>query len=274
MSSLTFSLLQADLFWENKASNREMFQNRINALKGKTEIVVLPEMFTTGFSMNTALAESMDGETIQWMKLLSKQNNIILTGSLIIKENSNFYNRLVWMLPTGEFGLYDKRHLFAYSEENKYYQRGHKRLITSVKGWKIKVQVCYDLRFPVWSRQTPPVGSTGKEGELAFDSSPEYDILLYVANWPEQRSHAWKTLLSARAIENQCYVIGVNRVGMDGNNNRYSGDSMVIDPNGEVLYYKTKDEDSFTITLDKEILDSIRKKYPFLQDGDRFIIHP
>lgn len=274
MSSITFSLLQTDLFWENKSSNREMLGNRIASLKGKTEIVVMPEMFTTGFTMNTDLAESMNGETIQWMKLLSKENNIILTGSLIIKENSNHYNRLIWMLPNGEFGIYDKRHLFAYSEENKFYQRGHKRLITSVKGWKINVQICYDLRFPVWSRQPPSTVDTIKEGIPEVSATPEYDILLYVANWPEQRIHAWKTLLTARAIENQCYVIGVNRVGEDGNKNKYCGDSMVVDPLGEVLYFKSKEEDCHTITLDKEILDSVRKKYPFLQDGDRFIIHP
>src|SRR6476646_8851347 len=174
----------------------------------------------------------MDGNTIHWMKKISVQKKIILTGSVIIKDGDNFFNRLVWMLPNGQYGYYDKRHLFAYGEEDKHYASGSERLIASVNGWKINLMVCYDLRFPVWSRQ-----SSSENGE------PEYDVLIYVANWPERRSKAWKTLLQARAIENQCYVIGVNRVGEDGSGIHYSGDSMIIDPMGEILYQKTNAED-------------------------------
>lgn len=279
MSSLTFSLIQSNLAWEDKKTNLSMFSDKIEGIEGKTEVVVLPEMFSTGFSMEAGiLAEAMDGETINWMKNLSRKKNIILTGSLIIKENDQYFNRLVWMLPNGEFGVYDKRHLFAYSGEDNQFTAGCKRLITAVKGWKIKVQVCYDLRFPVWSRQTPiqaPVVNNEEATPIQRGNhSPEYDVLLYVANWPRARSHAWKTLLTARAIENQCYVIGVNRVGEDGNNISYSGDSMVIDPLGEILYQMESREDIHTVTLEKSHLEEIRKKFPFLRDADKFIIYP
>ncbi|WP_262915541.1 nitrilase-related carbon-nitrogen hydrolase [Niabella ginsengisoli] len=168
------------------------------------------------------------------------------------------------MLPNGQYGVYNKRHLFAYAGENEFYAAGEKRLIASVKDWKINLQVCYDLRFPVWARQGPQIPGENWHGL--------YDVLIYVANWPERRSHAWKTLLQARAIENQCYVIGVNRVGNDGNGIYYSGDSMVIDPLGEVLYHKKDEEDIFTITLDKKYLSAVREKFPFWKDGDEFKI--
>ena len=172
------------------------------------------------------------------------------------------------MLPNGQHGVYDKRHLFGYADEDKHYTAGTKRLIASVNGWKINLQVCYDLRFPVWARQTPP------SGEVEVGSAPEFDVLIYVANWPERRVHAWKTLLTARAIENQCYVIGVNRTGDDGNGVYHSGSSMVIDAMGEVLYEKEHEEDIHTITLSKEKLEEIRHKLPFLKDGDAFSILP
>lgn len=262
MSTLTVSTIQTNLHWENKAANLQMLEEKINSLYGKTELVVLPEMFSTGFSMRPeALAETMEGETLQWMKRLSAANRIILTGSVIIEEEKKYYNRLIWMMPNGKYGFYDKRHLFGYAGEDKHYHPGDKRLITSVKGWKINVQVCYDLRFPVWARQSP------KKGEA---DSYEYDVLLYVANWPERRSHAWKTLLCARAIENQCYVIGVNRTGMDGNEIYHSGNSLVIDPLGEVLYHMADEEDIFTITLEKEKLEDIRSRFPFIKDADEF----
>lgn len=265
MSTLTISTIQANLKWEDKDANLKMLEEQINELYQKTEIVVLPEMFSTGFSMKAAaLAEPMSGPTVEWMKRISAQNRIILTGSLIIEENEHYYNRLIWMMPNGEFGYYDKRHLFAYGEEDKHYAAGNKRLITSVKGWKLNMQVCYDLRFPVWARQSPL-----KDNNSAY----EYDVLIYVANWPERRSHAWKTLLCARAIENQCYVIGVNRVGKDGNDIYHSGNSLVIDPLGEVLYHMADEEDVFTITLQKERLEEVRSKFPFLRDGDGFVIN-
>lgn len=262
MSTLTVSTIQTNLHWENKSANLQMLEEKIIGLYRNTELVVLPEMFSTGFSMKPELlAETMEGETMAWMKRVSAANRVILTGSLIIEEEKKYYNRLIWMMPNGEFGYYDKRHLFGFAGEDKHYQAGNKRLITSVKGWKINVQVCYDLRFPVWARQ--PVK---KDIEYPY----EYDVLLYVANWPERRSHAWKTLLCARAIENQCYVIGVNRVGMDGNEIYHSGNSLVIDPLGEVLYHMADEEDIFTIMLEKEKLDDVRSRFPFLKDADEF----
>ena len=262
MATLTISTIQTDLHWENKEANLLMLGEKINSLYQKTEIIVLPEMFSTGFTMKAELfAETMDGLTVQWMKKLSSENRVILTGSLIIEENKKYFNRLIWIMPNGEYGYYDKRHLFAYGEEDKYYTAGNKRLITSVKGWKLNMQVCYDLRFPVWARQSP----SKEEGSIY-----EYDVLVYVANWPERRSHAWKTLLCARAIENQCYVVGVNRVGTDGNDIYHSGNSLVIDPLGEVLYHMADDEDIFTVTLEKERLNEVRTKFPFLKDADDF----
>jgi predicted amidohydrolase len=261
MSTLTITTIQSNLFWEDKTANLQMLQQKIDSIQEKTEIVVLPEMFSTGFSMRAQeLAETMDGETMEWMKMISNKNGIVLTGSVMIEEAGKYYNRLIWMLPNGQYGYYDKRHLFAYGEEDQHYSAGNKRLIASVKGWKINLQVCYDLRFPVWARQQPQ------------DGTAEYDVLIYVANWPERRSHAWKTLLCARAIENQCYVIGVNRVGDDAKNIHYSGNTLVIDPLGQVLYHMADEEDINTITLSKEKLEEVRTKFPFLNDADDFTI--
>lgn len=264
MSSLTLTLIQTELSWEDKASNLAMLEKKILSIPEKTEVVVLPEMFTTGFSMNAAaFAEAMDGPTIQWMKKIAATKGIILTGSLIVKEHDCFYNRLIWMLPTGEYGTYDKRHLFGFAGEDKHYTAGNKRLVASVKGWKINLQICYDLRFPVWARQT----IHKNDGSI---SQPEYDLIIYVANWPERRCHAWKTLLNARAIENQCYVVGVNRVGNDGGEIYHSGDSQIINPMGEVLFHRAHDECIHTITLQKETLDETRTRFPFWKDADRF----
>ena len=275
MGTLTITIIQTDLVWEDKTANLDMLEKKITAIEEKTEIVILPEMFNTGFSMKPErLAEKMDGETIEWMKRISRENGIILTGSLMIRVDSEqgtgesrYFNRLIWALPNGQLGFYDKRHLFAYGDEDKHYTGGTKRLISSVKGWRINLQVCYDLRFPVWARQ-------GLQKDQEKGGRPEYDLLVYVANWPERRSHAWKTLLCARAIENQCYVIGVNRVGNDGNNIYHSGNSLIIDPMGVVLYHMVDQEDVFTISLEKEKLDEIRTRFPFLQDGDDFTIFP
>ncbi|MBS1917984.1 MAG: amidohydrolase [Bacteroidetes bacterium] len=261
MSTLTVTLIQTNLYWEDKSANLEMLEKKINSISEKTEIVILPEMFSTGFSMQPEkLAETMDGPTIEWMKKIASAKKIILTGSVIIEENGNYFNRLIWMLPNGQSGFYNKRHRFAYAGENEKYTAGEKRLIASVKGWKINLQVCYDLRFPVWSRQQQT------------ETGLEYDAIIYVANWPERRSNAWRTLLQARAIENQCFVIGVNRVGNDGNEIYHSGDSMVVDPSGEILYHKKHDEDIFTTTLHKEKLDVVRSKFPFWKDADPFFI--
>jgi len=263
MSTLTISIIQTALHWEDKKKNLQMLEEKINSITERTEVIVLPEMFTTGFSMKPeTLSETMEGESVEWMKKISAQKRAIVTGSLIIKEGDNYFNRLIWMQPDGKFGYYDKRHLFAYAKEDQHYTPGNKRLIASVKGWKINLQVCYDLRFPVWARHN----FAATEGET------EYDLLIYVANWPERRNHAWKTLLQARAIENQSFVIGVNRVGKDGNDIYHSGDSMIVNAMGEVLYHKAHDEDIHTITLQKNELDEIRTKLPFWRDGDKFIV--
>lgn len=283
MSHLTFTLIQTNLYWEDKAANLQMLEEKINAIQHPTQIVVLPEMFNTGFSMKPEeLAEPMNGPTVEWMKKIAAEKRVVVTGSLMISQAASggqtlevnesgqtgeagptqYFNRLIWMLPNGQHGLYDKRHLFAYADEDKHYTAGSKRLIASVNGWKINLQVCYDLRFPVWARQQ------------STDGEPEFDVLIYVANWPERRVHAWKTLLTARAIENQCFVIGVNRTGEDGNGVYHSGSSMVIDAMGEVLYEKEHEEDIHTITLSKEKLEEIRHKLPFLKDGDAFSILP
>lgn len=241
-----------------------MLEKKIMNSQGKKQVVILPEMFSTGFSMKPSqLAEEMDGETVRWMKKIAAQEKIILTGSVIIKEDNEYFNRMIWMLPNGQYGYYNKRHLFAFAGEDQHYTGGTQRFIASVNGWKINLQVCYDLRFPVWARQ-----------QFDEEKNFEYDALIYVANWPERRSTAWKTLLQARAIENQCYVIGVNRVGADGNDISHSGDSMVVDPLGEILYHKKDEEDVFTITLKKEDLETVREKFQFWQDADEFSIIP
>jgi omega-amidase len=259
MAELLVSLVQTDLVWEDKEANLRHLQAQLHSLRGKTHVVVLPELFSTGFSMQTTkLAEPMEGPTVQWMRTLARELQLIITGSLMIEEGGNYYNRLLWVLPNGTIGQYDKRHLFAYAGEDRYYQQGAKRLIASVNGFKVNLQICYDLRFPVWARQQ------SQEGQ------PEYDLLLYVANWPERRRLAWMQLLQARAIENQCYVIGVNRVGEDGNQIYHSGDSMVIDPLGEILFTQKDKACIHTVTLRKEQLQQTRNQFPFLRDADGF----
>ncbi|MBA2248777.1 MAG: amidohydrolase [Chitinophagaceae bacterium] len=269
MLSLTITLIQPDLRWEDKKSNFELLSKKIEGIREKTEVVILPEMFSTGFSMQPEkFAEKMDGDSIEWMKKMAASKKIILTGSLIIEENGKYFNRLIWMLPDGNYGYYNKRHLFAFGKEDQYYSAGKKRLIASAKGWKINLQVCYDLRFPLWARQSQDISKTDETA-----TQLEYDLLIYVANWPAKRNTAWKSLLQARAIENQCYVVGVNRVGEDGNKIYHSGDSMIIDPLGEILYHKENAEDVFTYTLQKQLLDDVREKFPFWKDADPFQIY-
>lgn len=261
MKDLTVTLIQTQLHWENKAANLAMLDAKIDAIPVRTEVIILPEMFSTGFSMEPEkLAETMEGETLQWMKRKSREKHVIIAGSVIIEEGGQYYNRLIWMQPNGVFGKYDKRHLFAYAGEHQHYTAGDQRLIAQVKGWKVCLAVCYDLRFPVWARNQ------------VINDQAAYDLYINVANWPERRNTAWRTLLQARAIENQSYVIGVNRVGEDGNKIYYSGDSSIIDALGEIIYHKAHDEDIFTYTLKKEPLEQIRSKIPFLKDADRFMI--
>ncbi|MBN9385688.1 MAG: nitrilase family protein [Chitinophagaceae bacterium] len=282
MPALSITLIQPDLRWEDKAANLRLFETLIGGIGENTHLVVLPEMFSTGFSMRPeVLAERMDGPTIAWMRQMAASKKVILTGSLIIEEKGQYFNRLIWMLPNGQYGTYDKRHRFAYAGEHEHYTAGHKRLIASVNGWRVNLLVCYDLRFPVWSRQQlqeplrpPAAGQTVPHGTPGSILEPEFDLLVYVANWPERRSHAWKTLLQARAIENQAYVAGVNRVGNDGNNIYHSGDSMIVDPLGEILYHAADKESIFTVTLQREKLEEVRTRFPFWKDADQFTIEP
>ena len=294
MSTLTVTAIQPDLVWEDKTANLRLLEQRIDGIDAHTELVILPEMFSTGFSMRPEkFAERMDGPTVGWMRSVAARKKIILTGSIIIEEDGNYFNRLIWMLPNGQYGYYDKRHRFAYAGENDHYTAGHKRLVASVKGWKVLLLVCYDLRFPVWSRQKPAPPPSVRESQSSADTADtgdvadtadaaataagpalEYDLLIYVANWPERRSHAWKTLLQARAIENQAYVAGVNRVGADGNQIAHSGDSMIIDPLGETLYHAAPKEEVFTLVLNKERLETTRQRFPFWKDADHFHIEP
>jgi omega-amidase len=254
---LNITLIQPDIVWEDKAANLLQYENYIGNIADKREVVVLPEMFSTGFSMAPErLAEDMHGPSVQWMKHIAHKYRCILTGSLIIEEDGKYYNRLLWVQPDGNLGYYDKRHLFGYGDEDKHYSAGNKRLMVSVKGWRICPLICYDLRFPAWARN---------QGE-------EYDVLLYVANWPERRNLAWKTLLQARAIENMSYVVGLNRVGTDGKDIFYSGDSSVFSPLGELLWQHSKTPVVHTITLEKEPLQHVRSHFPFLKDADKFVL--
>lgn len=254
---LKFTLIQPDIVWEDKEANLQQYEEYIAAVQEPMEVVVLPEMFSTGFSMAPEqLAEPMEGPSVQWMKDTARKYRCILTGSLIIEEDGNYYNRMLWVQPDGKTGHYDKRHLFGYAKENEHYTGGSKRLIVSVKGFKICLQVCYDLRFPVWARNV----------------DEEYDVLLYVANWPERRSMPWKTLLQARAIENMSYVIGVNRVGEDGNGIAHSGDSSIFGPLGEQIWQHSNTPVCHTVSIEKEKIGKAREQFSFLKDADKFVI--
>jgi omega-amidase len=264
MQDLTVTLLQSDLHWEDRPANLGMFDRQIRSLSEPTEVILLPEMFTTGFSMRPELlAEGMDGEGVAWMRRIAAERRVIVSGSMIIREDGLFRNRLIWMLPDGQMGHYDKRHCFGLAGETDHYHPGRRRLIAAVKGWRVNLCVCYDLRFPVWSRQSVVPGA----------ERPEYDLLVYVANWPEARIHAWRSLLVARAIENQCYVAGVNRVGKDGNGIDHEGHSMVVDPLGEVLQEEVGREAVLRQRLDRGHLESVRTRMPFWRDGDAFTLH-
>lgn len=258
--SLTVSLIQSSLHWENPEANLKMFDQKIDRVANESELVVLPEMFSTGFSMNAEkLAEKMDGPTVGWMKQKASKKNIVLTGSVIIEEDGHYYNRLLWILPNKEIAYYDKRHLFSYADEQKFYTPGKKRLVAQINGWKIGLFICYDLRFPVWLRQPA-------------EPEKRFDLLICIANWPASRALAWNTLLQARAIENQCFVAGVNRTGRDGNRISYDGDSCFIDPEGVIIKKKHQEEALIIRTLQKNKIRETRNRYPFLGDADKFII--
>lgn len=261
MENLSLTLIQSALHWENAVANLAMFEEKIWQIKEATDLIVLPEMFTTGFTMNASLAEPMNLTTFKWMKQQAAQTGAVITGSYIVKEKEQYFNRLIWMRPDGTFEVYDKRHLFRMAEEHQTYSAGTNKIFPTLKGWRICPLICYDLRFPVWSRNTT------KGQALA------YDCLMYVANWPQARSHAWNTLLQARAIENLSYVIGVNRVGADGKNIAYSGNSAVISPKGEVLFHQADHECIQTIILDAAELMAFRQKFPAFLDADGFEVH-
>lgn len=255
METIKITVFQAYLFWENAEKNLQNLGLRLSSLKGKTDLIILPEMFNTGFTMNVEkCAERMDGMTMRWMYNTAKSFECVVAGTLIIEEEGRYYNRFVWMSPDGSYVHYDKRHLFGMANENSVFTAGESRVIVELKGWRICPMVCYDLRFPVWSR----------------NQENGYDLLVYTASWPDKRSAHWRALIPARAIENQAFVIGVNRVGHDGNEVYYSGGSMCISPLGDVVYYKPEDEDLYTFTLNPKDLESARQQFPFLQDADKF----
>ncbi|RYC67514.1 amidohydrolase [Spirosoma sordidisoli] len=261
------TLLQPDLYWQNPVANRAMLEERIMTLPEPTDLIVLPEMFTTGFTMDAAaVAEPMNLTTFRWLKQMATQTGAVVTGSYVVREGSAFYNRLVWMQPDGQFDTYDKRHLFRMAGEDGIYTAGNRRLVKTWKGWRICPLICYDLRFPVWSRNTPAPSPTSNPA--AFD----YDLLLYVANWPAARRHAWNTLLQARAIENLSYVVGVNRVGTDGNGHPYTGDSAIIDPRGDVLFRQSDTEGLHQQTISLDELREFRERFPAHLDADFFEI--
>ena len=258
---LKITIIQSQLHWEDRDKNLEMFDKLISGLKGKTDLIVLPEMFSTGFTMNTnKLAENTPGKTLEWMQQKAVETNAAITGSIIAEEDGKYFNRLLWVNPDGSWHKYDKRHLFTMVGEDQYFTAGTERLVVEYKGWKILPLVCYDLRFPVWARNRKQA-----------DGHPEFDMMIYVANWPEARKQPWKKLLVARAIENQAFVIAVNRVGKDMKEIIYSGDSAIIDPYGEYITQgKPGEEQLLHTTISYQTLSDFRKKFPVLDDGDEF----
>jgi predicted amidohydrolase len=254
---LKIVLIQSDLVWENPEENRKQFAEKIKQIKQSVDVIVLPEMFSSGFTMNpNQVAETMNGETILWMKEVAKRSDSAICGSLVISENNNYHNRFVFVTPKGDLQHYDKRHTFTLAGEHKVYMAGSKRLMVHYKGWKIFPLICYDLRFPVWARNTD-----------------DYDVIMYVANWPKPRVDAWDALLKARAIENMSYCVGVNRVGFDANGYEYVGHSAVYNGLGECITdFEPSKEQTKCVTLDKNHLQTIRQKLKFLDDRDAFTL--
>lgn len=255
---LNIGYIQTNLHWENTDANLAMFEEKIWQLEGPADVIVLPEMFTTGFSMNArSLAEPMNSKTFRWMKLIAAQKECLMIGSYIIKEGDSFRNRCFLVFPDGSYEYYDKRHLFSLAGEDTSYTAGNERLIVEWKGWRIFPIICYDLRFPVWSRSV----------------FYEYDLMVCIANWPSPRVNAWDILLQARAIENQCYVTGVNRIGTDGYQADYSGHSAVIDYLGNYIESPTKDDVVKMAAIERKPMTDFRRKYNFQKEADRFSIH-
>lgn len=254
-TDLKVSIIQANLQWEDSAANRISLAARIDTISEDSDLIVLPEMFTTGFTMNaSALAEQHEGATLEWMQQIAKNRNAAITGSIIVTHNSNFYNRLYFVFPDGSYDYYDKKHTFTLAGEHKIYTAGTRKLLVNYKGWKICPLICYDLRFPVWARNIE-----------------NYDLLVYVANWPKKRIRAWDVLLKARAIENMSYCVGVNRIGVDANGHEYVGHSAVYDLLGELVSSKDNENEFVsTVNLSRDFVETTRKQLQFLEDRDTF----
>ena len=254
---LRITLAQTDLIWEDPAKNSLDYGKKIAQLAGQSDLVILPETFTTGFSMRAYdLAEPMDGPTVNWLLNLSQTSGIAIAGSLIIKDNGLYYNRFVFVTPAGEISFYDKRHLFSIGGESISFTAGDQRVIVNFLGWRVALYICYDIRFPVWCRNLN-----------------DTDLMIFTANWPSSRKEVWKILLKARAIENQVYVAGVNRVGTDGNNIVYIGESQIVNPRGEMMaeiHQPACDWLSYEISMRE--LNEFRMKFPVTDDADRFSI--
>ena len=253
MQDLKVTLIQSNPAWEDIEANLTQFDNMINSIDQNSHLIILPEMFSTGFSMNAAaLAQDINGSAVQWIQKKSKDINADIVGSLIFNDDGKFFNRLIWTKPEGNLLTYDKKHLFRMAGEEKIYSAGSNNITVELKGWKIRPFICYDLRFPAWTRNI----------------KNQYDTAVFIANWPERRSEHWKVLLQARAIENQCYVIGVNRVGIDGNGLTYSGDSSIIDPWGTVVFQKSSQACIYTTQLSYDLLKKCREDFPVWMDAD------
>jgi omega-amidase len=274
MQDLSVTLIQTDLYWENPTANLANLEEKIAQISTQTDLIILPEMFNSGFTMNAkSVAEPMNFTTFKWLRQQAKKANAVVTGSFIVKEGEQYFNRLIWMRPDGSFEKYDKRHLFRMGNEHQTFTGGTERIIVELKGWKICPLICYDLRFPVWSRQ----GEREKDDLYTSHLTPHashlsYDLLIYVANWPAVRSQVWDVLLQARAIENQSYCIGVNRVGEDGMGLNYSGNSAVIDFKGNPIFYQKDSEIIHTQIISYQELIDFRTKFPAYLDADDFIV--
>ncbi len=257
MEKLKLTLIQTKLSWENPEANRTHFTEKIKAIAEDTDLILLPEMFPTGFSMNPQnLAESTNGLSLQWMQQMAEEKKSAISGSVIVQDKGAYYNRLYFVFPNGDFKTYDKRHLFSFAGEDKSYSAGDKKLVVNYKGWKICPLICYDLRFPVWARNTE-----------------DYDLLFYIANWPDKRILQWDSLLQSRSIENLCYTAGLNRIGSDDNHNNYNGHSAVYAPLGQKIATQNWEGEFIeTLVLDRKKLTETRKEFPFLNDRDRFQI--
>lgn len=261
MQDLRVSIVQADTRWHDAAGNRELYGSMVRPLAGTTDLVVLPETFTSGFTNDTGNAEGGTGASVSWMRALADEIGAVVTGSIVTKEGDCHYNRLYWMRPDGTHATYDKRHLFRYADEHKRYAAGRDRLVVELRGWRVCPLICYDLRFPVFARN-----------RFDRDGRADYDLLIHVANWPSPRHYAWQTLLRARAIENLCYGIGVNRVGTDGNKLSYLGGSVVLDPLGHPLVECGAQPQAVTTTISADTLRAHRKRFPFHLDADAFTL--